>query len=55
MDKRFGKRGTLKGWKNVCIVQDDEYAKDETYGDLDGEGEGDDSESAYSVEVVSSK
>jgi P4 family phage/plasmid primase-like protien len=55
MDKRFGKRGTLKAWKNVCIVQDDEYAKDDTYGDLDGEGEGDDSESAYSVEVVANK
>ena len=53
MDKRFGKRGTLKAWKNVCIVQDDEYAKDDTYGDLDGEG--DDSESAYSVEVVANK
>jgi hypothetical protein len=34
-------------------VQDDEYAKDDTYGDVDGEG--DDSESAYSVEVVSNK
>ena len=55
MDKRFGKRGTLKAWKNVCIAQDDEYAKDDTYGDLDGEGEGDDSESAYSVEVVAKK
>lgn len=53
MDKRFGKRGTLKAWKNVCIVQDDEYAKDDTYGDLDGEG--DDNESAYSVEVISNK
>ena len=31
MDKRYGKRGALKVWKNVCIVQDDEYAKDETF------------------------
>jgi len=37
MDKRFGKRGTLKAWKNICIVQDDEYAKDDTYDDIDGE------------------
>jgi len=34
MDKRYGKRGTLKAWKNVCIVQDDEYAKDDTFEDL---------------------
>jgi P4 family phage/plasmid primase-like protien len=31
MDKRYGKRGALKMWKNVCIIQDDEYAKDETF------------------------
>lgn len=37
MDKRFGKRGTLKAWKNICIVQDDEYAKDDTYDDIDGD------------------
>ena len=35
MDKRFGKRGTLKAWKNICIVQDDEYAKDDTYDEVD--------------------
>lgn len=34
MDKRYGKRGALKAWKNVCIVQDDEYAKDETFEDV---------------------
>jgi P4 family phage/plasmid primase-like protien len=45
MDKRFGKRGTLKAWKNICIVQDDEYAKDDTYGDID--------DSCEDVEVVS--
>ena len=31
MDKRYGKRGALKVWKNVCIVQDDDYAKDESF------------------------
>ena len=34
MDKRFGKRGTIKAWKNVGIVQDDEYAKDNTFDDV---------------------
>ena len=36
MDKRYGKRGALKAWKNVCIVQDDEYAKDDTFDDIGG-------------------
>ena len=54
MDKRFGKRGTLKAWKNICIVQDDEYAKDDTYGDLDADGDEIECSSTGSVEVVKS-
>ena len=34
MDKRFGKRGVLKAWKDVCIIQDDEYSKDDTFEDI---------------------
>ena len=38
MDKRYGKRGALKAWKNVCIIQDDEYAKDDTFEDVGANG-----------------
>lgn len=38
MDKRYGKRGALKAWKNACIVQDDEYAKDDTFDEIGGGG-----------------
>jgi P4 family phage/plasmid primase-like protien len=55
MDKRFGKRGTLKAWKNICIIQDDEYAKDETFGEIDSDELDIETASACSVEVITAK